>query len=143
MNQIFPYANIVVGILVFVVGFIFHWLGQLISIINWEYATKIGLQEKGPKEFKVYENAIAKADVFLGWIYGIAGVGLILDLPWSYKLIWLPGVVFVYHAISFWHWTINQWKIGHNIFSPTFRITWTLANFVPGILAMFIAWQAG
>ena len=45
-NEIFPYANIIVGILIFIVGFIFHWIGQLISVINWDYATKIGLQEK-------------------------------------------------------------------------------------------------
>ena len=47
MSQVFPYANIVAGLLVLVVGFIFHWIGQLISILNWELATRIGLQEKG------------------------------------------------------------------------------------------------
>ncbi len=40
MNDIFPYTNIVTGILIFIVGFIFHWLGQLTSIINWKFATK-------------------------------------------------------------------------------------------------------
>ena len=102
-DQIFPYANIVVGILVFIIGFIFHWLGQLISLINWEFAKKIGLQEKKAlPEFKVYEQGIAVADVILGWIYGIAAVGLILNLPWAYKLLWFPGVVMIYHSLSFW-----------------------------------------
>ena len=143
MNQLFPYANIVVGILVVIVGFIFHWVGQLISVINWEYATKIGLQEDGPKEFHVYENGIAKADAFLGWIYGLAGVGLILDTPWSYELIWFPGVVLIYHSISYWYWTSNQQKMGKALHSPSFKMIWTLANLVTGILALVIAWRAG
>jgi hypothetical protein len=63
MSEIFPYANIVTGILVFIVGFIFHWLGQLTSVVNWEFAKKKGLQERGlSKEYKVYEHAIAVAD---------------------------------------------------------------------------------
>ena len=101
MNQIFPYSNLVTGILVLIVGFVFHWIAQLITIINWDLATKIGLQEKGmTKEFRVYEDAIARTDVFLGWIYGLAGVGLILDISWSYKILWFPGIILIYHGIS-------------------------------------------
>ena len=63
-TQIFPYANFIVGILIFIVGFILHWIGQLISIINWDFATKMGLQDKKAlPEYKVYEHAIAVADV--------------------------------------------------------------------------------
>ena len=47
MDQIFPYANIIAGVLVLVVGFLFHWVGQLICLLNWEFATKIGVAEKG------------------------------------------------------------------------------------------------
>ena len=47
MTEIFPYSNLVTGILVLIVGFIFHWIAQIMSIINWEFANKIGLQEKG------------------------------------------------------------------------------------------------
>ncbi len=141
MNQIFPFANIVVGVLVLIVGFAFHWIGQLVSVINWEYATKIGLQEKAqPETFKVYENGIAKADVWLGWLYGVAGVGLLLDLPWSYNLLWFPGVVLVYHSLSYWYWTANQRKLGHHIVSGPFRLTWTLANLITGLLAVAVAW---
>lgn len=144
MNQIFPYANLVTGILVLIVGFVFHWIGQLITIINWEFATKIGLQEKGmPREFKVYEHAIASADVMIGWIYGIAGVGLILDIPWSYKLLWFPGVILIYHSISVWFWIGNQKKIGYQLVTDSFRIIWSSLNFITGILAIIIAWQAG
>ncbi len=84
MSEVFPYANFVTGILIFVVGFIFHWLGQLTCIINWEFATKQGLQEKGlPKEYRVYEHAIAVADSLVGWIYGIAAIGLFLGASWG------------------------------------------------------------
>ena len=43
MNQIFPYANFITGVLVLIVGFVFHWGGQLISLLNLDFATKIGL----------------------------------------------------------------------------------------------------
>lgn len=39
MNHLFPYDNIVVGILILIVGFVFHWIGQLISVIDWEFGT--------------------------------------------------------------------------------------------------------
>ncbi len=144
MNQIFPYANIITGILILIVGFLIHWIGQLVSVINWELATRIGLQEKGmPKEFKVYEHGIAVADVAIGWIYGFAGVGLILDAPWSYQLIWVPGTILIYHGISAWFWSGNQKKIGYQLLAGYFRIIWCSANIITGILVIAIAWQAG
>ncbi len=143
MNQIFPYANIVTGILILIVGFLMHWIGQLVSVISWNFATRIGLQEKGmPKEFKVYEHAIAIADVAIGWIYGIAAIGLILNTPWSYKLIWIPGSLLIYHGISAWFWFGNQNKIGRRLSSDSFRVVWCSANLITGILAVSIAWQA-
>jgi hypothetical protein len=143
MNQIFPYANYVTGILVLIVGFAAHWIAQLISITNWEFATKIGLQEKGmPREFRVYEHAIAVADVLIGWIYGIAGVGLILNAPWCYKLLWFPGIILMYHGISVWFWMGNQKKIGYQLCTGSFRIIWSSLNIITGILATVIAWRA-
>ena len=144
MNQIFPYANIVGGILILVIGFLAHWIGQLISLINWEFATRIGLQEKGmPKEFKVYERAIAHADVAVGWTYALAGIGLILETPWSYRLTWIPGTILIYHGTCAWFWLENQKKIGHQLTSDSFRIIWSSLNLITGILALAIAWRAG
>jgi len=140
-NEIFPYANIIVGILILIVGFIFHWIGQLISVINWKYATKIGLQEKKMlPEFRVYEHAIAVADVMIGWIYGIAAVGLILNISWTFKLIWIPGVILIYHSISFWFWIGNQNRLDHKMISNSFRIVWFLLNFITGILCILLIW---
>ena len=143
VEQLFPYANIVVGVLIFVVGFIFHWFGQLISVINWDFAKKIGLQEKRLiPEFKVYEHAIAVADVAIGWIYGIAAVGLIVNASWAFKLAWFPGIIMIYHSISFWVWVGNQNKSGHPTTSSVFKVVWFLANFIPGLLAVLLAWNA-
>ena len=140
-NEIFPYANIIVGILILIVGFIFHWIGQLISVINWDYATKIGLQEKKMlPEFRVYEHAIAVADVMIGWVYGIVAVGLILNISWAYKFAWIPGVVLIYHSISFWFWIGNQNKSGHKMTYNSFRIVWFLLNLITGILCILIIW---
>ena len=137
------YLIIITGILIFVVGFIFHWVGQLTSIISWEFATKKGLQEKGlPKEYKVYEHAIAVADSLIGWIYGIAAIGLFLNAPWGYKLAWFPGVIFLYNSVSYWFWTMNRRGDGNKLTSDTTRIGWFLANFVTGILTIIIAWNA-
>ena len=144
MNQIFPYANIITGILILIIGFLIHWIGQLISVINWDFATRIGLQEKKmPDEFKVYEHAIAVADVAVGWTYGLAGFGLILDAPWSYQLVWVPGTILIYHGISAWFWFGNQKKIGYRLLSGSFRVIWCSANLITGILAIAVAWQAG
>lgn len=141
--QIFPYANIVVGILILIVGFIFHWIGQLISVINWDFATKLGLQEKKLlPEYKVYEHAIAVVDVMIGWIYGIAAVGLIFNISWAYRLAWFPGVIMVYHGFSFWFWSSNQIRSGHRLHPSAFRIGWFLANLITGLLAVLVAWHA-
>lgn len=144
MPQLFPFDNIVAGILVLVIGFAAHWLGQGVSVLNWELATRLGLQEKGmPPEFKVYEHAIAVADVCVGWLYGIAGVGLLLDASWGYKLAWFTGAILLYHAISFWVWTGNQTKAGYDLSTSTgpIRIGWTAANVITGSLAILVAWH--
>lgn len=139
--QIFPYDNIIVGILILIVGFIFHFIGQLISVINWEYAKKIGLQEKDMlPEYKVYEHAIAVADVCIGWLYGIVGIGLIFNISWAYELIWVPAVIFIYHSLSYWFWIKNQKKLGSKTPALGFRIGWFLLNFITGILCLLIAW---
>ena len=144
MDQIFPYANLVTGILVLIVGFAAHWVAQLISVINWEFATKIGFQEKRmPREFKVYEHAISTADALIGWIYGIAGAGLILNIPWSHKLLWFPGIILLYHGICVWFWMGNQKKLGFQLVTGSFRIIWSSLNLITGILAIIHAWQAG
>jgi len=92
-------------------------------------------------EYKVYENAIAKADVVLGWLYGIAGLGLILNEEWGYKLAIIPASIFLYHGISFWFWTSNQQKDGHKLFGTLMRSGWTLFNVITGLLAILVAWN--
>ena len=144
MNQLFPYANIVTGILVLVVGFGFHWIGQLTSLLNWELATRIGLQEKSlPPEYKVYEHAIAVADVAVGWTYGVAGLGLIMDADWGYRLACLPGAILIYHAISAWVWEGNRRAAGRQLFSDSMRVGWCSVNVVTGATALLVAWTAG
>lgn len=145
MEQIFPYANIVAGVLVLLVGFLFHWIGQLISLVKKDLAIKLGVWEKGlPPEFEVYEKGIAGADVCLGWIYGIAGIGLILNTAWGYKLAWLPGVVLIYHGLSFWFWSGNQKKMGFEsqVTRNPGRLIWFLANLISGILIVLVAWNS-
>jgi hypothetical protein len=143
MPHAFPYDNVAAGVLVLVVGFGFHWIGQTLSVVNWDLATRLGLQEKGAlPEYRVYEHAIAVADTSIAWLYGIAGVGLLLGASWGYKLAWFPGVVLVYHAIFFWVLTGNQRKAGHQLFGPSLRIGWTTANMVTGLLTIVVAWNA-
>ena len=144
MAHLFPYDNIVAAVLIFIIGFIFHWIGQVISIINWKFAARIGLQEANiPKEYKVYEHAVAVADSLLGWVYGIAAVGLFLNVSWGYKLAWFPGIILLYHAISFWFWTMNRNRDGHKLESNILRYSWTIANLATAVLAILLAWNAG
>ncbi|OQX09057.1 MAG: hypothetical protein BWK80_47375 [Desulfobacteraceae bacterium IS3] len=142
MNQIFPYANVVAGVLVLLVGFVFHWIGQLISVLSWNLAMRIGLQEKAaPAEYRVYEHGDAVADVLIGWIYGIAGVGLLLGTQWGFKLAWLPGAVLFYHSVGFWFTTRNQRNAGHFLYTDALRVTWFLANSLTGVLTVLVAWN--
>lgn len=138
--ELFPFDNLIVGILVIIVGFVFHFIGQLISIVNWEFAQKLGLQEKNAlKEHKVYEHAIAAADVAIGWIYGIVGIGLILDVSWAYYIALIPGTVFIYHSIFYWVMQGNHKKSGMPLVNNLTRIVWFLLNFITGILVILIA----
>lgn len=143
MNYLFPYDNIVIGILILIIGFGAHWIGQLVSIINWKFATRIGIQEPGlSEEYKVYEHAIAVSDSLIGWIYGLTAVGLFLNASWGYKLACFPGVILLYHSINYWFWTKNRRRDGNKLVSDTMRICWSFANFITGLLTILLSWNA-
>ena len=100
MNMGPDWLAITTGILALIVGFLFHWIGQLVSVLNWNLATRLGFQEKVMlPEHKVYEHGTAMADVLVAWIYGVAGVGLLLGARWGFKLAWIPGSILIYHGM--------------------------------------------
>lgn len=142
MFPLFPYVSTITGILILIVGFGFHWLGQLISLLDRDLAIRAGIWEAAmPEEYEVYENAIAIADVVIGWIYAIAGIGLILGTSWGYTLAWVPGIILVYHSLCFWSWTGNQKSAGQYLAftkNPA-RVAWFLANLITGLLAVVAA----
>ena len=142
MDPVFHSSTLLTGILVLIVGFGFHWIGQLISLANPDLAKRLGILEKDTlPEYEVYENAIAIADVAIGWTYGIAGAALILGIPSGFRLAWIPGVVLLYHSISFWFWTTNQKRAGHHLpfTREPVKTCWFLANFITGTLAISVA----
>jgi len=136
-----PYANVVAGLAILVLGFGFHFAGQLVSVLDWDLATRLGLQERDmPAAYRVYEHGIAVADVALGWTYGLAAVGLFLDARWGYQLAFVPAAVFVYHGISAWVWEANRRAAGHGLFSDALRVGWCAANVGFGAFAFVVAW---
>jgi hypothetical protein len=142
-EQLFPFANIVTGILVLIVGFGLHWVGQLISWVNWDLSVKLGIANKDTiPEHRDYEQGMAAADSLLAWVYGIAAIGILFNISWAYKLLWFPGVVLIYHALGFWFWTRYQIKAGRPMYSTTFAIVWCSVNIVTGALAILLAWRA-
>jgi hypothetical protein len=142
VDQVFPYANVVAGVLVLFVGFGIHFVAQLVSVVDWDLGTKLGLQEKGMRpEHRNYEQAIAVADSLIAWTYGVAGVGLIIDASWAYAWAWLPGAILTYHALQFWFWTANHRRSGDG-YSTTrnpMRTVWAVANLGTGVLTLFVA----
>ena len=94
-----------------------------------------------PPENKAYEHGIAIADVAIGWTYGIAGIGLVIDAPWAYPWAWIPGAVLTYHSVSFWFWTGNQRRAGdrYTTTEQPFRSIWALANLATGMLTILVA----
>jgi hypothetical protein len=141
MIELFAYAHIVAGFLVLVIGFLFHFIGQLISLIDWKMAVRLKIAEKEMlPEYKDYEQGMAMADVLIGWTYFFIGVGLIFGTSWSFKLAWIPGVIFTYHSLSFWFWSGKQEQKGHKYRSTLGKTGWFLANFLSGILILLVAW---
>ena len=141
MSHLFPYANIVTAVLLILVGFFGHWVGQLISVFNWELGIRLDLQEKRLlPEYIVYEHAIAVADSAIGWIYGVAGVGLLLNQDWAYQLAWIPGSILIYHSIMAWVWEANRRAAGHRLWTEGMRFAWCTANAVTGLLCILVAW---
>jgi hypothetical protein len=142
LEQIIDIVKIISGILILIKGFGFHWIGQLISVMNRDLAIRLGIWEKDNlQEYEVYENGISIADVSLGWIYGVAGAGLLLGYEWGYSLCLIPGFALLYHGISFWSWTKNQIKTGHPSSSAKnpIRISWTVCNMLTGALAIMVS----
>jgi len=90
----------------------------------------------------VYEHAIAVSDCLVGWIYGVAAIGLIMNTSWSYKILWFPGIILLYHSFNFWFWTKNRRKDGNILESNSFRIGWTLANVITGGVTILLALKA-
>jgi len=138
------WLSITAGILVLIVGFLFHWVGQLISILNWGLATRLGLQEKIMlPEHRAYEHGTAVADVLVGWVYPAIGVGLMWGADWSYKLAWIPGAILTYHAFNHWFWEMNRRREGLYYFNDVGRIAWFVGNLATGGLCLYLAWMFG
>jgi len=141
MMELFAYAHIVAGFLVLIIGFVFHFIGQFISLIDWKMAVSLKIAEKEMlPEYKDYEQGMAMADVLIGWTYFFIGVGLIFGTSWSFKLAWIPGVIFTYHSLSFWFWSGKQEQKGHRYRSTPGKTGWFLANLLSGILILLVAW---
>ena len=142
MSSLFPFANTVAGILILIVGFGFHFCGQLLSVVSWDTALRLGLQEKAaPPEYYAYEHGTAVADVLIGWIYPIAAIGLLLNAEWAYKLAWIPASILLYHSLNSWFWEADRRAGGHRLQSETLRVIWCGANFLTGLLAIAVAWS--
>ena len=143
MNELFPYAHIIAAVLILIIGFGYHWLGQIARLLNWQPASYKGLQEfDEPYRSKTFQHATAETDVTIGWIYGVIGFGLFLGSSWAFTAAWVPGILFIYHAINYWFWTGDEKKEGQEVVSKMIRIEWTLSNLLTGILCISIAWHA-
>lgn len=139
--KLLPHVHIVAAIMILVVAFIFHFLGQLLSVVSWKTAVRFGLQEaSAPADYYPYEHGSAIADVLLGWTYPLAAIGLLKNAPWGYKLAWIPGSVLVYHSLSSWFWEEDRRAAGHQMQSDALRIIWCSANFFTGVLTLVVAW---
>lgn len=141
MSGLFPYANVVAAILILLVGFGFHFVGQLISVLNWDLASRLGLQEAdSPSDYYPLEHGTAVGDVLIGWVYGVAAIGLLLGADLGYKLAWIPGSILLYHSLCAWNWETDRRAAGNGIWSDPFRLAWCSANFITGTLSIAVAW---
>ncbi|MDJ0827729.1 MAG: hypothetical protein QNJ16_19750 [Rhodobacter sp.] len=141
MSALFPYANILAGLLVLVVGFGFHFGGQLVSVLDWQRACRWGLQEAAmPADYYPYEHGTAMGDVLLGWSYGLIAIGLFAGADWGYALACVPGTVLLYHSLCAWFWEVDRRRAGHGLWTNDFRATWCGSNAAAGVLALAVGW---
>jgi len=146
MGERLAALEIIAGLLLLLIGFGFHFLGQGLSLLNWELAQRLGLQERNmPREYQDYERGMAAADVALGWSYGLIGVGLVTGAAWAAKAASIPGAILTYHSLCFWFWSQRQRRAGYQGMSDALRRAWTLANLGTGVLLVataLFAWAA-
>lgn len=141
MGELFPYANILAGSLVLIVGFGIHWLNQLSLFMHWELMPKDGFGIHMLTNASKYDRFIAISDVTIGWIYGIIGIGLFMGTSWGYLLAWIPGLFITFEGISYWIITgkKNLQGIKYSYFN---RIEWSILNIITGLFILFVAWNA-
>lgn len=141
MGELFPYANILAGSLVLIVGFGIHWLNQLSIFLHWELMPKDGFGIHTLANASKYDRFVAVSDVTIGWIYGVIGIGLFMGTSWGYLLAWIPGLFITFEGISYWIVTgkKNLQGIKYSYFN---RIEWSTLNIVTGLFILFVAWNA-
>lgn len=74
------------------------YLGQVISVINFPLAQKLGLQEKNDHAEKLFLNAernTARWDFFVLWTLPVAGLLMLLNSPWWPHLSLIAGGVYL------------------------------------------------
>ena len=141
MSPLFPYANVLTAILLLIVGFGLHFVSQFISILDWERACRIGLQDKNiPPDALHYEHGTATADVAIAWIYGVAAIGLMMNAPWGYKLAFIPVSILLYHGMCAWEWERDRRAAGKGIWTDGFRLARCGANILAGLAVLVVAW---
>ena len=141
MQSLFPFAHIIAGIIILIVGFGFHFLGQLMGFLYWEPELKHSFIINMPIKAKGYAHIVAISDVAIGWSYAIIGMGMYIGKSWSYTLAWIPGIILFLEGISFWTWR-NQNNRPAQDLSLTERIEWSGLNIVSGLFILLVAWSA-
>lgn len=140
MTGLMQFADDLAAVLILIVGFGFHFVGQTFSVLNWKAAKRLGLQETDlPAGYYPYEHGTAIADMLVGWVYGLAALGLLLGADWGYRLAAFPGAILLYHGISAWFWEADRRRQGSGLFSDRLRYGWCGANVLTGALALWVA----
>jgi len=141
MYELFPYSNILAGVLVLIVGFGIHWLNQLSLFLNWELMPRHGFGINLADSPEGYDRLIAISDMVIGWLYGIIGIGLFMGTEWGLTLAWLPGIILTLEGISYWIVTGKKHPRGKKY--PYFtRIEWSALNLITGLYIIAVAWNA-
>ena len=91
----------VVGVLVLVVGFGHQWVYGIVRSLTKAAQSQAGSTAESCLDSSkgAWVPSLNSLAIATGWVHGISGIGLLLNLAWATRISWLSGVLLVVSGV--------------------------------------------